>query len=271
MERRADVYVQRRPMGRQRLRDATTVRFPFCEEAVMHASYSAAFAVIGFVFIGQAAAADGNATRGQRIFQVCAPCHSLEPNRILTGPSLANVWQRKAGTLPNFDRYSPALKTSQIEWNDKTLDQWIADPQQLVPGNQMTFPGIKNAELRRDLIAFLQKATQPGAVAQPRDSGMMGEMSGMMGGGQVPSLKKLDPEDRVQSITYCRDVYTVTTADGKVRKFWERNLRLKTDSSSDGPEKSAPALVPAGMMGDRADVIFMNPAEIGQFIKLKCE
>src|SRR5204862_4036949 len=86
------------------------------------------------------------------------------------------------------------------------------------------------------------------------------------GGGQVPNLKKLDPSDRVQQITYCKDTYTVTTANGETHKFWERNLRLKTDASSDGPEKTAPALIGAGMMGDRADIIFSNPSEISAFI-----
>ena len=167
------------------------------------------------------------------------------------------------------DRYSPALKASQIEWDDKILDAWIADPQHVIPGNQMAFQGVKNAQQRRDLIAFLKQATQPG-VAQG-NGGMTGGMGGMMGGGEAPSLKHLDSEDRVQSIIYCKDTYTVATADGKTLKFWERNLRLKTDSSNDGPEKNAPALVPAGMMGDRADVIFANPDEINQFIKPKCE
>ena len=96
-------------------------------------------------------------------------------------------------------------------------------------------------------------------------------MGGMMGGGQVPNLKKLDPADRVQAITYCKDTYSVTTANGQTRKFWERNLRLKTDASVDGPEKKAPALVKAGMMGDRADVIFAEPSEISPFIAAKCE
>ncbi len=91
-----------------------------------------------------------------------------------------------------------------------------------------------------------------------------------MGRGQIPNLRKLDPEDRVQSITYCKDTYTVTTANGEARKFWERNLRLKTDSSGDGPEKDAPAIVRAGMMGDRADVIFADPSEISSFIIAKC-
>lgn len=39
----------------------------------------------------------------------------------------------------------------------------------------------------------------------------------MMGGGQVPNLKKLDSEDRVQSINHCGDTYKVATADGKSR------------------------------------------------------
>ena len=73
-----------------------------------------------------------------------------------------------------------------------------------------------------------------------------------------------------QAIQYCGDTYKVTTADGKTRDFWERNLRFKTDSSNDGPEKNAPALIDAGMMGDRADVIFADPQEITPIIKHEC-
>ncbi len=189
----------------------------------------------------------------------------------MTGPSLAGVWNRKAGGLASFSRYSPALQSSNIVWSDKTLDEWIADPQHLVPGNEMSFGGIKDARQRADLLAFLREATQQGAsVAQgsgPR--GGMG-MGGMMGGGRVPNLKHLDPAERVQAITFCKDTYTVTTASGQTRKFWERNLRLKTDSSAEGPEKNAPALVPAGMAGDRADVIFADPSEISALIESKC-
>jgi cytochrome c len=101
--------------------------------------------------------------------------------------------------------------------------------------------------------------------------GGMGGMGGMMGGGRVHNLKNLDPEDLVQAISHCKDTYTITTANGQTRKFWERNLRLKTDASDDGPKRNAPALVGAGMMGDRADVIFADPSEINSFITGKCE
>src|SRR6202162_3034012 len=220
-------------------------------------------------------AENANTNRGQRVFGACAACHSLEPNRNMSGPSLAELWNRKAGTLPSFARYSAALKSSGIVWNDKTLDEWLDDPQHLVPGNTMTFQGVKNAQQRADLLAFLKGATQPGhapsqsAQQGGQQGGAMGGMMGM-GGGSVPNLRKLDPEDRVQTIQYCGDTYKVTTAAGKTRDFWERNLRFKTDSSEEGPEKGAPALVDAGMMGDRADVIFAGPEEISAYVEKKC-
>ena len=234
-----------------------------------------AFAYL-LVLQAHAAAADGNPARGQRVFGACAACHSLQPGKNMTGPSLAEIWNRKAGRLDSFGRYSPALKAADIEWNDRTLDEWIEDPQHLVPGNEMTFAGIKDAQQRADLLAFLKDATKKGGSQTAQGGGAMGGMggmggmSGMMGGGQVPNLKKLDSAQRVQSITYCTDTYTVTTANGRSRKFWERNLRLKTDAGEDGPEPDTPALVDAGMMGDRADVIFADPREISPFITPKC-
>lgn len=235
----------------------------------MNGSHTTALAVLAsFAIASQSFAAEGNPALGQRVFGACAACHSLRPDQNMTGPSLAELWNRKAGTLVSFSRYSPAMKSANIEWNDKTLDEWITDPQHVVPGNQMTFAGVKDAKQRADLLAFLKEATQRGGSQVTQQGSPMG---GMMGGGQVPNLKKLNPEDRVQAITYCKDTYTVTTTNGETHKFWERNLRLKTDASGDGPQKNAPALIGAGMMGDRADIIFADPSEISAFIAAKCE
>jgi cytochrome c len=218
---------------------------------------------------GRAMAEPGNAMRGERMYRACVACHSLEPNRNMTGPSLAELWNRKAGSLASFPRYSPALKLSGIIWNDDTLDEWIKDPQHFIPGNTMTFPGMKDPRQRADLLAFLKDATQSGRVPKTAQGGnQMGGM--MMGGGTVPNLKKLDPPESVQSINHCGDTYKITTADGKTRDFWERNLRFKTDVGDDGPQKGSPAIVPAGMMGDRADVIFASPDEISAFISHQC-
>jgi cytochrome c len=175
--------------------------------------------------------------------------------------------------LPSFDRYSDALKSSGIIWDDRALDGWLTDPQRMVPDNEMPFAGIKDARVRADLLTFLKDATKPGAAptTQAEMKGMGGMMGGMLGGGgRDPNLKNLEPARRVKAITYCRDTYRVTTADDKTRAFWERNLRFVTDSGKDGPEKGAPAIMPAGMMGDRASVIFAAPEEITKMIEPRC-
>ena len=220
-----------------------------------------------------ATAESGDAARGQKDFRVCAPCHSLEADRNLTGPSLAGLFGRKAGSLPTFERYSDALKSSGIIWNDRSLDGWLTDPEKMVPDNEMPFDGIKKPSDRADLLAFLKEATKPGAAPQENAQAQMGGMGGMMGGmmgGRNPDLKSLDPASKVKAITYCHDSYRVTTANGKIRHFWERNLRFMTDSSKDGPESGAPAIMPAGMLGDRASVIFAAPEEITKMIEARC-
>src|SRR5215813_9986871 len=139
----------------------------------------------------RAMAESSNAARGERLYRACVACHSLEPNRNMTGPSLAEIWNRKAGSLASFPRYSSALRSSGIIWTDDTLDEWIKDPQHFIPGNTMTFPGMKDARQRADLLAFLKDATQPGRAPKAAQGGnQMGGM--MMGGGAVPNLKKLD-------------------------------------------------------------------------------
>ena len=142
--------------------------------------------------------------RGERVYRACVACHSLEPDRNMTGPSLAELWNRQAGSLTSFPRYSRALKSAGIIWNDDTLDEWIKDPQHFIPGNTMTFPGMKDARQRADLLAFLKDATQPGRA--PKTAQGANKMGGMMMGDRaVPNLKKLDPQERVRSITHCGD------------------------------------------------------------------
>ena len=74
----------------------------------------------------------------------------------------------------------------------------------------------------------------------------------------------------MRSIRYCRDTYTVETADGKVEKIWEFNLRFKSDSSKLGPAPGKPVVVGAGMQGDRTSVVFNSPKEISQFVQPSC-
>ncbi len=103
--------------------------------------------------------AQGNPQKGSQVFRQCLACHSIEPGRHLTGPSLGNIWGRKAGTAKDFYRYSKALKNANISWNAETLDAWLKDPSAFIPNNSMGFAGIDGAQARQDLIAYLKVAS----------------------------------------------------------------------------------------------------------------
>jgi cytochrome c len=104
-----------------------------------------------------AGAQQGDVKRGEKVFENCRACHAADGQANEVGPALRGVVGRKAGERDDF-RYSPALKRSGIVWNAKTLDAFIADPQQVVPGNRMPFSGLPDAKERADLIAYLTQA-----------------------------------------------------------------------------------------------------------------
>jgi cytochrome c len=104
------------------------------------------------------ARADGDATRGAQSYQArCGGCHSVQADRI--GPRHAGVFGRRAGSVAGFD-YSPALAGSRLVWDARTLDQWLSDPESLIPGQRMGYR-LADAAARADVIAYL--ATLPAA------------------------------------------------------------------------------------------------------------
>jgi nitrite reductase (NO-forming) len=96
----------------------------------------------------------GDPVAGRLVFRKCQACHSLDPGKDILGPSLARIIGRKSGSEPNYS-YSPAMKAANLVWDGKTLDSYLADPQRIVPGNKMPFPGLKTDQDRADVIAFL--------------------------------------------------------------------------------------------------------------------
>ena len=127
-----------------------------------------------------AAITGGDSVAGRQVFRKCQACHSLSPGKNLVGPSLAGIIGRKSGTAPNYS-YSPAMKQANIVWDAKSLDAYLSDPQKVVPGNKMPFPGLKTAHDRTDVIAYLasvgrgaptaaataQRPSTPAPSAQP--------------------------------------------------------------------------------------------------------
>ncbi len=116
--------------------------------------------IAGLAFVVAAiplsARADGDAAHGQQIYESrCIACHSPDANRV--GPMHRGVFGRKAGSVANYN-YSNAVKSSDVVWNDQTLDQWLTNPQAFIPGQKMNFK-VANPQDRADIIAYLKTLT----------------------------------------------------------------------------------------------------------------
>lgn len=125
-------------------------------------------ATVLFALLTNAAYAAGDPERGARGFQACMICHSVNAGEHSTGPSLANLLSRKAGTAEGFPHYSQALKDTNVIWNENNLDKWLDDPRRFIPGTSMAMQGIKDAQERSDLIAYLKAVSENMAPAMPQ-------------------------------------------------------------------------------------------------------
>jgi cytochrome c len=109
--------------------------------------------ILAALAASSAMAADVEA--GKKDFKKCALCHTTEAGKNKVGPSLFGVVGRKSATLENFD-YSEAMKKFDHVWDEETLDKYLADPREVVPGTRMIFPGIKDKTERDDVIDYLE-------------------------------------------------------------------------------------------------------------------
>jgi nitrite reductase (NO-forming) len=114
--------------------------------------------------VANATSPQGDAVAGRQVFKKCQACHSMSPGKTILGPSLAGIIGRKSGAEPDFS-YSPALKQAALTWDAVTLDAYLMDPQKIVPGNRMPFPGLKTDHDRKDVIAFLAAPASPAVAA----------------------------------------------------------------------------------------------------------
>jgi len=114
--------------------------------------------------VGMARAQD--AAAGEKTFLVCRACHQIGPNaKIAIGPVLNGIVGRKAGTYEGYT-YSPANKESGIVWTPEELEKYLESPQTVVPHTKMIFPGLKDAQKRKDVIAFLEQFGPDGEKKQ---------------------------------------------------------------------------------------------------------
>ena len=102
------------------------------------------------------ARAAGDAANGEKFYEECKGCHDMRENK--AGPRHCWLVGRKAAKVPGYS-YSEVMKDSDLVWDEKTLDKFLASPITFLNGTNMGYVGLSEAKERADLIAYLLKAT----------------------------------------------------------------------------------------------------------------
>lgn len=118
--------------------------------------------------------------KGRQTAQVCTSCHTFDQSgQDRMGPGLWGVVGRDVASHAPF-KYSSALAAQTGSWSYERLDHYLTNPAKAVPGNKMAFAGLRKAEDRANVIAFLStlsaspvpfpKAVGPKRIETPQRS-----------------------------------------------------------------------------------------------------
>jgi Cytochrome c2 len=118
-----------------------------------------AIAMLALLQAVPAAAQDGSVEDGAEVFKKCRACHDVGPDaKNKVGPLLNDILGRHAGSIEGFN-YSDANKaagTQGLVWTDEVLFKYLENPLSFMPGTKMAFAGLKDAQDRKDVIAYLK-------------------------------------------------------------------------------------------------------------------
>ena len=109
-----------------------------------------------FALSGTQVFAAGDVAAGEKVFKKCKACHVVNKEQNRTGPHLVNLFGRTAGSLEGYKKYSKAMKSSGIVWDEKTLDAYLKAPKKYVKGTRMAFAGLKKDADRANVIAYMK-------------------------------------------------------------------------------------------------------------------
>ena len=120
-----------------------------------------AFAAVAVMALGSGSAwADGDAKKGKKVFKKCKACHTVEAGKHKSGPSLAGIMGKKAGTVDGFKKYK-ALKDADFTWDEATMSEWLTNQKKFLKARDMPTKTRMNVKLkkekdRKNVIAYLK-------------------------------------------------------------------------------------------------------------------
>jgi cytochrome c len=115
-------------------------------------------ALVALSPVAVAGSASATGDEGQVAFNNhCRTCHSLKQDDNRLGPTLYRILGAKAGNAPGYVSYSQGLVRSGIVWDEKTLEEFIANPDAVIPTNNMKpYKGITDKTVRAQIVRFLK-------------------------------------------------------------------------------------------------------------------
>lgn len=104
--------------------------------------------------------ASGDPDAGQKVFNKCKACHSVEQGGgHKVGPNLWGVVGADVASREGFS-YSPALQAVADAWTYEALDAYLQNPKAFAAGNRMSFAGLAKPEDRANVILFLRQHSE---------------------------------------------------------------------------------------------------------------
>jgi len=113
--------------------------------------------------------ASADVSKGQNVSHKCEQCHDLSkggPNKI--GPNLWGIVDADRGEGRNGFDFSAAMKAKGGKWTYDELFKFLKSPQGYIQGTKMSFAGLRSADDRINLIAYLRTlADSPAPIPAP--------------------------------------------------------------------------------------------------------
>lgn len=102
---------------------------------------------------------DADYARGKRVWRQCSSCHTVAAEADhLVGPNLYGLFGRQVGNSEGFN-YSKAVQEANFVWTPEKLEEWLTSPRNFLPGNRMSFAGVRKPQDRINVIAYLMVAS----------------------------------------------------------------------------------------------------------------
>ncbi len=96
-----------------------------------------------------------DAAAGEDTFgRACGGCHKIADGVNGTGPHLYGVVNRPVQAVADFD-YSGALIAVNDVWTPESINAFITDPGSYADGTKMAYNGMRSAEDRANVVAYL--------------------------------------------------------------------------------------------------------------------